>query len=404
MAKRPCRSRTTGASLPAGAHHVISSRGHRSPPGHTFTVGIVGEHGVEIVHETFANTAAGYGAAIDLLNAHRTERVGVEGSAKRGAHVAIALAAAGFDAREVPASRSAAQRRSRRLDKTVAVDAVASARALLAEPSLGPVQALEAYDPLVAETEAVLEHRRALISARTLMLHHAADQIAKLPTEVRDQLSADGEIEGRLRRRAHIESDCAVTPSGAYRLERLQALIDQHRAARRQIRRLERLTDERLDRHGTTPSDEPGIGTIAAATLACEVGDPRRFDRESKSARWSGTGAVALSSGEGTGTPVKHRLDFRGNRRINSVLHTAPATQQRSQQPEAVAYLARKATEGKTRRESPAEPTKDNSPTEPPAECGTTKTPENNPSNLPLDKEASDRPSLRHAAGRGTRG
>ena len=38
-------------------------------------------------------------------------------------------------------------------------------------------------------------------------------------------------------------------------------------------------------------------------------------------------------------------------RRINSVLHIASVTQQRSQ-PDAAAYLARKATEGKTRREA----------------------------------------------------
>ena len=105
--------------------------------------------------------------------------------------------------------------------------------------------------------------------------------------------------------------------------------------------------DELLDCHGTTLRDEPGIGTIAAATLVCEVGDPHRFDRESKFARWCGTGAVALSSGEGTADPVKHRLDFRGNRRINSVLHIASVTQAR-QQPQAAAYLTRKTTEGKT--------------------------------------------------------
>ena len=317
----------------------------------TFTVGIVDHHGVETVHETFSNTAAGYGEAIDLLDSHAVRQVGVEGSAKWGAHVAIALAAAGFDAREVPASRSAAQRRSRRLEKTDAANAVASARALLAEPELGPVQALEVYDPLVAEIEAVLEHRRALVAARTLMGHHTADQISKLPTEVRDQLDTGGKIEGRLRRLEHIDPARAATPSGAYRLGWLQALIDQDRAARSEIRRLERLIDELLDRHGTTLRDEPGIGTIAAATLVCEVGDPHRFDRESKFARWCGTGAVALSSGEGNGNPIKHRLDFRGNRRVNSVLHIASVTQQRSQ-PQAAAYLARKATEGKTRREA----------------------------------------------------
>lgn len=317
----------------------------------TFTVGIVDCRGVEICHEAFDNTADGYVAAIGLLDSCGVERVGVEGSAKWGAHVAIALSAAGFDAREVPAPRSAAQRRSRRLDKTDAVDAVASARAQLAEPTLGPVQALEVYDPLVAEIEAVLEHRRALVAARTLMLHHVADQIAKLPTEIRDQLTSNGKIEGRLRRLADIDPDTATTLAGAYRLGWLQAFIDHDRTARREIRRLERLIDELLDRHGTTLRDEPGIGTMSAATLLCEVGDPHRFKRESKFTRWSGTGAVALSSGEGAGDPVKHRLDFKGNRRVNSVLHIAPVTQAR-QQPEAVAYLARKATEGKTRREA----------------------------------------------------
>ena len=111
-------------------------------------MGIFDANGVELSHETCGNAAAGCGAAIGLLDAHGVEQAGVEGSAKWGAHVAIALAAARFDAREVPPSRSAAQRRSRRLEGTDAVDAVASARALLAEPALGPVQALEVYDPL----------------------------------------------------------------------------------------------------------------------------------------------------------------------------------------------------------------------------------------------------------------
>ena len=317
----------------------------------TFTVGIVDPHGIEITHETFDNPAAFYVTAIELLDAAGVRQVGVEGSAKWGAHVAIALAAAGFDAREVPASRSAAQRRSRRLDKTDAVDAVASARALQAEPTLGPAQALEIYDPLVAKIEAVLEHRRALVAARTLGLHHVADQISKLPTEIRDQLTTSGKIESRLRRLADIDPAITTTPAGKYRLEWLQAFIEADRTARREIRRLERLIDELLDEHATTLRDEAGIGPIAAATLLCEVGDPHRFGRESKFARWCGTGAVALSSGEGAGNPIKHRLDFRGNRRINSVLHIASVTQQRSQ-PDAVAYLARKATEGKTRREA----------------------------------------------------
>src|SRR5262249_12597691 len=151
-----------------------------------FTVGIVDAVGVEITRSSFDNGAAGYVAAIELLRVHGVDRVGIEGSAGGGDHVAIALVAAQFDAREVPPQRTAQQRRSRRHDKTDNVDALATARAVLAEPTLGPVQALEVYDPLVAKIEAVLEHRRMLVSLRTLAIHHVADQLAKLPTEIRD--------------------------------------------------------------------------------------------------------------------------------------------------------------------------------------------------------------------------
>ena len=120
---------------------------------------------------------------------------------------------------------------------------------------------------------------------------------------------------------------------------------------RREIRRLERDIDQLLDDHGTTLRDEPGIGPIAAATLIVEVGDPFRFARESKFARWSGTGAVTLTSGEGDGIPVKHRLDVRGNRRINSVLYIASVTQHRDQT-DARVFIDRKLREGKTRREA----------------------------------------------------
>jgi transposase len=317
----------------------------------TYTLGIVDPNGVEITHRTFPTSAAGYLDGIELLAEHGVELVGIEGSAGWGAHAAVAFVAAGFDCREVPAQRSAAQRRARRLDKTDAVDAVAAARALLAEPTLGPVQTLEVYDALVAKIEAVLEHRRMLVAIRTLGLHHIGDQLTKLPVEIRDQLDMTGKIDSRLRQLDTIDTSVVSTLAGAYRLSWLIPHIEHDRAMRREVRRLERDLDTLLDEHGTTLRDEPGIGTIAAATLLAEVGDPNRFATESKFARWCGTGAVAISSGEGNGLPVRHRLDFRGNRRINSVLHIASVTQHRDQ-PDARTYIDRKTSEGKTRREA----------------------------------------------------
>lgn len=317
----------------------------------SYTIGIVDPNGVELAHASFPTTAVGYLDGIELAAAHGVEQVGVEGSAGWGAHAAVAFVAAGFDCREVPPQRSAAQRRARRLDTTDAVDAVAAARALLAEPTLGPVQTLEVYDALVAKIEAVLEHRRMLVAVRTLVLHHVADQLSKLPVEIREQVGTNGKIEGRLRRLEHVDTSVVSTLAGDYRLSWLVPLVDHDRQMRRQVRQLERDIDRLLDEHGTSLRDEVGIGPISAATLLVEVGDPYRFASESKFARWCGTGAVALSSGEGSGLPVKHRLDFRGNRRINSVLYIASVTQQRDLD-DARVYIARKIGEGKTGREA----------------------------------------------------
>lgn len=336
---------------PAGESIMTEPVAGIDPHQRTFTLGIVDPVGIESHVETFDNSGVGYVALIDTLTAHGVRRVGIEGSGSWGVHVSVALVAAGFDAREVPPSRTAIQRRARRLDKTDAVDAVSTARALQAEPQLGPVQALDAYDPLVAKIEAVLEHRHALVAARTLLLHQVGDQLTKLPPEIRDQLDATGKIESRLRRLDTIEIPASTSPAGDYRIAWLLDFVDQDRAARREVRRLERLIDELLDQHGTSLREEPGIGPIAAATLLCEVGDPTRFATESKFARWSGTGAVALSSAEGDGQPRRHRVDFRGNRTVNSVLYIASITQARDR-PDARSYLARKTAEGKTTKEA----------------------------------------------------
>lgn len=316
----------------------------------SFTVGVVEASGVERCHSSFPNSAVGYCAAIEMLSANDVKLVGIEGSASWGSHVALAIAGAGFDAREVPPQRSSRERRARRLAKTDAIDAISTARALQAEPDLGPVQVLQAYDPLVAKIEAVLEHRRALVNLRTLALHYVQDQLAKLPASIRDVIGTHGKIEARLRRLELVTTE-VESSAGRYRHQWLLEFLAQDRAWAKKIRDLEDDLSELLDTHGTTLRDEDGIGAVAAATLITEVGDPRRFRTEAKFARWCGTGAVALSSGEGGRQPKRHRLDFGGNRRVNSMIYMMSVTQQRYN-PDGRQYLERKLAEGKTRREA----------------------------------------------------
>ncbi len=95
----------------------------------------------------------------------------------------------------------------------------------------------------------------------------------------------------------------------------------------------------------TTLLDEPGIGPISAAKLlAC---DPSRFTHEAAFARCNGTAPLPASSGQ----TIRHRLNRGGDRQANNAIHTI-AIIRAKHQPETRAYLERRISEGKTKREA----------------------------------------------------
>jgi len=91
----------------------------------------------------------------------------------------------------------------------------------------------------------------------------------------------------------------------------------------------------------------PGCGALTAAKLLCEIGPIDRFQTEAQLARHSGVAPLEASSGR----TRRHRLDRGGNRQLNCALHRIAVTQARMHPP-ARAYLERKKTEGKSRREA----------------------------------------------------
>ena len=111
------------------------------PHKRTFTVAVLDERGGLHGVASFATSEQGLAEALAWLGAVNFEldRVGVEGSAWLGSQVATFLAAAGYDVREVQASRTAERRRRRRRAKTDAEDAQAIARETLAIPSCHPL-------------------------------------------------------------------------------------------------------------------------------------------------------------------------------------------------------------------------------------------------------------------------
>jgi transposase len=91
----------------------------------------------------------------------------------------------------------------------------------------------------------------------------------------------------------------------------------------------------------------PGCGALTAAKLLCEIGPIERFRTDAQLARHGGVAPLEASSGR----TRRHRLDRGGNRQLNCALHRIAVTQARMHPP-ARAYLERKQTEGKSRREA----------------------------------------------------
>ena len=91
----------------------------------------------------------------------------------------------------------------------------------------------------------------------------------------------------------------------------------------------------------------PGCSALCAAQLVGQVAGASRFVSEAAFAMHTGTAPLAASSGVTT----RHRLNRRGNRRLNSVIHVIAVTQARMHPP-AIAFLERKRAQGMSTREA----------------------------------------------------
>lgn len=90
-----------------------------------------------------------------------------------------------------------------------------------------------------------------------------------------------------------------------------------------------------------------GVNLLTAGTLAAILGPGKRFSTDAQLAAYAGVAPLEASSAGA----VRHRLNRGGNRRLNAVLYRIALTQARSS-PDAQAYLARRVSEGKTKREA----------------------------------------------------
>jgi transposase len=142
----------------------------------------------------------------------------------------------------------------------------------------------------------------------------------------------------------------SVRPDDVVGLERKQLAADLLADVRRLDRDLAavkvRIRDA-IDASKTALVELHGVGPIVAGLILAHVGDPARFPTPARFASYNGTAPIEASSGP----RKRHRLNPRGNRKLNHAIHLIAVTQIRHDTPGRV-YYDRKLAEGKTKKEA----------------------------------------------------
>jgi transposase len=305
----------------------------------TLAVCLVDQTGRPHAQASFANTPAGHRRLAAWLDRHGpATRVGVEGGANLGAGLARFLTDQGVDVREVPCALTVRERRRlRRPGKSDPTDALAIARICARDHDLPP-----ARQPGPAEDLKVLsDYRDELVVARNAegnRLHADLAIVCPGYAQVCRRLTAQRSLTAA----EQLLADLAVVRAevARQRIKRLRELDREIRQVTVQLTKLVAASRTRL-------TDLVGVGPILAARILGEVGDVGRFPDADHFAAANGTAPIPVASGR----TDRHRLNRGGNRRLNRAIHYVALTQA-TWEPRAVAYLARKQTEGKTRREA----------------------------------------------------
>jgi transposase len=240
----------------------------------------------------------------------------------------------------VPPRLTAPQRRRGRVrGKSDVIDALAVARAALQEPTLdGP----RPGEHVLRELKLLVDHRDDLVDERRraqqrLRWHlHELDPRLAVPAGALDRAIWLDRVARKLARSRQTTQ---------VRIAR--ELVGRCRTLTRSVLALDRELEQRAQALAPRLLELAGCGPLSAAKLLCEIGPIDRFRSDAQLARHAGVAPLEARSGK----RQRHRLDRGGNRQLNCALHRIAVTQGRVHPP-ARAYLERKQSEGKTRREA----------------------------------------------------
>lgn len=290
---------------------------------------------------SFPTTAKGNQAALDWLRGFGTlDAVGVESTGSYGAGLARHLAAAGVRVIEVNRPEPV----DRRLDgKDDHLDAEAAARAVLSgrahaipKAGDGPVEALRALE--IVHDSAIADRTEAINQFKAL--------VVRAPAAFRDQMTATTfrhQLD-RARRFRHGDNDGLVLAELKHALKTLAQRIE---LLEQQAAELDQRLSAILTKHFPAVVGLDCVGVHSATQLLMAAGDnPERLHSEAAFAKLCAACPKPATSGK----TIRHRLDRGGDRRANKALFRIVIVRMKND-PRTRAYVARRLTEGRSKRE-----------------------------------------------------
>lgn len=305
----------------------------------SFEIGVVDHKVSEVDFGSFTNDRSGLQEATAWIQSHEGERIiGVECSGSYGAPIARALVAAGELVKEVPPLLAHRERRKEpSKGKSDRVDAFAIARVVargegLSTPRLGGI-----YDDL----KLLVDERKSLVRTKTQLANQTHSDLVVAYPGYQDKIpriarkANVGEVRGLLRGDRSIRASLIRD-----RLAEIDRLI-------LRIAKIDKLIEHKVIESGTTLHEQPGISFVLAATILGESGGSARLRSEAAFAMLNGTAPVPASSGK----TQHHRLNRRGNRRLNWAVHTVAVVRLRMDD-RSKAYVSKKRAEGKSNKDA----------------------------------------------------
>jgi transposase len=291
---------------------------------------------------SFPVTTAGFGDLLAWLELHgRVDAVGVEGTGTYGAGLSRHLALADIEVREV----NRPDRASRRLQgKSDSLDAEAAARAVVA----GRATALpKSRDGRVEAIRMLRMVYTTAVADRTQATNQFHAVVSTAPELIREELAGMSLVRQLQQVRGWRErpSEDVVSRIARTALRELATRI-QH--LEEQATRMDHTLTALTEQVAPALLDIAGIGVHTAAQLVVTAGDnPERLVSEAGFARLCGVAPVPASSGRTT----RHRLDRAGDRAANHALWRIVMARIAHRDPRTLDYLARRTTEGMSKRE-----------------------------------------------------